>query len=118
MWQLGYENLQGCLKASTKTYLITKDDAAIAYLITERLFGNQHISRLAVNPQYQGHRFGPALVSKMIEEGIIEGVEQFSVNTNADNLQSLAAYEGLGFTQAKDSLPVYALSVNDPTFQL
>ncbi|NLA80633.1 MAG: hypothetical protein GX853_07820, partial [Chloroflexi bacterium] len=56
--------------------------------------------------------------SKMIAEGLAEGVDQFSVNTNADNLQSLAAYEGLGFTQAKDSLPVYALSVNDSTFQL
>ena len=118
MWQLGYENLRGCLKASTKTYLMTKDESAMAYLIAERLFGNQHISRLAVNPEYQGRRYGPALVSKMIAEGLAEGVDQFSVNTNADNLQSLAAYEGLGFTQARDSMPVYALSVNDSTFQL
>lgn len=110
-WQLGFQNLKACYKASEDSFVAEYEGELIAYLMSERFFSNQHISRLAVHPEHHGKSLGPLLVNAMIESALLTGVEQFSVNTNSINNQGIRAYQKLGFVKSDHSMPVYACSV-------
>lgn len=110
-WQLGMENLEQCAKNSNQKYLAFDLDKAVAYLMSESIFGNQHLSRIAVDPNYQGQHLASALIQKMLAEGYAQGVRRFSVNTNRANHASLALYKRFGYALSEQTVPVYAFQI-------
>lgn len=112
-WQLGALNLKSCFMGSEDSYVAEYNQEVIAYLISERFFTNQHISRLAVHPEHQGKHIGTSLINATIEEALLMGVEQFSVNTNSQNQQGIRTYQKLGFAISDNSIPVYTVSLLD-----
>jgi ribosomal-protein-alanine N-acetyltransferase len=86
---------------------IAEDDSGIIgyQLSTKNPFG-AHLARLGVQPEAQGRGIGAALVSHLIQTfGAIQ-TGKLSVNTQSDNLASLALYKKLGFVRTGEQLPV------------
>jgi ribosomal protein S18 acetylase RimI-like enzyme len=74
-------------------------------LSTGNPFG-AHLARLAVHPQAQGRGFGAALVSDLVRRMEAGRTARISVNTQEDNLASLALYKKLGFRPTGERFPV------------
>ncbi len=110
-WQLGFQNLRACFMGTNDSFVAEYEGELIAYLMSDRFFSNQHVSRLAVHPEHHGKRLGPLLVNTMIESALLTGIEQFSVNTNSNNNPGIRTYQKLGFVKSDHTMPVYALSV-------
>ena len=70
-----------------------------------------HLARLAVRPELQGRGLGAALVSDLIERIQNNGGTRVTVNTQADNMSSLALYHKLGFRRTGEQYPVYTFQV-------
>lgn len=110
-WQLGLMNLKACFRASKISLVLTWQNEVLAYLMSEQYFDIQHISRLAVDPAFHGKGIANCLLNTLINEALINGASQISVNTNDDNTPGLALYQSLGFVKSDERIPVYALSV-------
>ncbi|MBL8097772.1 MAG: GNAT family N-acetyltransferase [Anaerolineales bacterium] len=74
-------------------------------LSTGNRFG-AHLARLAVSPQAQGRGVASALVSHLIQNLDANQNSNLSVNTQEDNMASLALYKKLGFSKTGEYFPV------------
>jgi len=70
-----------------------------------------HLARLAVLPEDQGRGVGTALVADLMLHMQRTGGSKVTVNTQANNLASLALYGRLGFRRTGEKYPVYTLQV-------
>ena len=113
MWQLGKANLTRCLELSNFNQIAMYQNQIIAYLMSERIFDHQHLSRIAVEPAFQGKQLASKMISNMIEDGLTKGTDRFSVNTNRANQISQALYQKVGFRPSEHTLPVYALTLEN-----
>lgn len=113
MWQLGLPNLKRCLEVSNVNLLAMKEDRPVAYLMSENIFGNQHLSRIAVDPVFQKQQIAATLVNDLLKDGLSRMTNSFSVNTNRANQASLALYKKFGFQESVYTLPVYAIHLTD-----
>lgn len=68
-----------------------------------------HLARLAVETQYQGKGFGYSLLCDLIHQLKPSAVRFISVNTQEDNLASLALYRKAGFQLTGENYPIYQL---------
>ncbi|MED1467018.1 GNAT family N-acetyltransferase [Bacillus salipaludis] len=60
---------------------------------------NADIEKVAVDPRYQGRGLGRKLVSQLISEGIITGIEVLTLDFRGDNERAAKLYRSLGFTE-------------------
>ena len=111
IWQLGMPNIQCCFEVSNINLLAMCDNQPVAYLLSENIFGYQHLSRIAVKPAFQRRHLAARMVKMMLDEGITRGVDRFSVNTNQANKASLALYHRFGYTETDQTLPIYGLDL-------
>lgn len=80
-------------------------------LSTGNPFG-AHLARLAVRPEAQGRGTGTALVADLIRRlWRHAGSARLTVNTQDDNLTSLAVYEKIGFVRTGEMFPVFVYQV-------
>lgn len=110
-WQLHPLSLSYCLRTADYASFIAYEGRPIAYQVSHQLFGQVHISRLAVHPDHRGQGLGKRLLWDLFEAFTIKGETVFSVNTQSDNLASISLYQSLGFTIEERSLPVYQLKL-------
>lgn len=75
-------------------------------LSTGNRFG-AHLARLAVAPEAQGQGVASALVSGLIQTLDSNQAANLSVNTQEDNVASLALYKKLGFSKTGEYFPVF-----------
>ena len=112
---LWHNSLRALNKAYEQaSYVSVAEDGArlIGYqLSTGGSFG-AHLARLAVLPEEQGHGVGNALVADLILHMQKAGGSKITVNTQANNLASLALYGRLGFRRTGEKYPVYTLQVS------
>ncbi len=113
MWQLGKANLTRCLELSNINQIALYQNQAVAYLMSERIFDHQHLSRIAVEPAFQGQQLAGTMIKNLVMDGLAKGTDRFSVNTNRANQISQALYHKIGFRQLDHTLPVYALKTGD-----
>jgi ribosomal protein S18 acetylase RimI-like enzyme len=81
------------------------------YAITGRAGGHGFLQRLAVHPTWQRRGVGRALVIDGLAWLERRGVERVVVNTQLENRQALALYEGLGFRREPRCLSVLSAGV-------
>ena len=70
-----------------------------------------HLARLAVHPALQGRGVGRALLTDLFSKLDQNGIYKLSVNTQSDNVVSLAMYQRMGFIRTGEQYPVYVLDV-------
>jgi ribosomal-protein-alanine N-acetyltransferase len=72
-----------------------------------------HLARLAVLPEFQGQGIGYALVQDLLDEFSRRRADSVTVNTQKNNLASLAIYRKAGFSLTGEEYPIYQLAMND-----
>lgn len=107
LWTMSAETLARAFdQANYVTVLELEGEIAGYQLSTSSVYG-AHLARLAVSPELQGRGAGTALVQDLLDHFRQVGISRITVNTQADNLASLALYEHLGFQSTDHSYSIY-----------
>ncbi|MGB2894764.1 MAG: GNAT family N-acetyltransferase [Anaerolineales bacterium] len=97
LWALSLRSLRTAYRLSSLATVISQGDQIIAYQMSTSSALGAHIARLAVLPDLQGMGFGRALIANALHVFPQRGLEQVTVNTQADNLRGQQLYRSLGF---------------------
>lgn len=73
--------------------------------------GREHLARITVRPTVQGLGVGTTLMASALEGYRRRRLTRVSLNTQVDNLASHRLYRRLGFKNAGDELPIWAMPV-------
>ena len=112
LWQNPLDALERALPQATSATVLADDRGLVGYQIsTANPFG-AHLARLAVRPDAQRQGFGSLIVADLLRRLNQKGSARLTVNTQSDNLASLALYKKLGFLQTGETFPVFCYSVS------
>ncbi|NOH03293.1 MAG: GNAT family N-acetyltransferase [Chloroflexi bacterium] len=112
-WHNSLDSLQRAYSQAIHATVAENDAGMIGYQIsTGNTFG-AHLARLAVRPEAQGMGVGSALVGELIRQLNVYSTRNLSVNTQADNIASLALYKRLGFVRTGEYFPVFVRGGGD-----
>lgn len=108
IWRLSLDDLTYAADRSAYCTLMEYEGSIVAYQMSSSSGMYAHLSRLAVRPDLQGHRLGFALVQNLLDY-FITGLSYWGVtlNTQHNNLSSLALYQRIGFRETGERFPVY-----------
>jgi len=84
-----------------------REGQIIGYQVSTPTTRGGHLARLATLPQFQGQGIGYALVRDALSRFTQRGAQTITVNTQKNNLSSLALYRKAGFTPTGEEYPVY-----------
>jgi ribosomal protein S18 acetylase RimI-like enzyme len=109
-WCNSQDAMQRAYLQSVHATVAEDDTGVIGYqLSTGNPFG-AHLARLGVQPEAQGRGIGSALVKDLIHQLGGHSSISLSVNTQSDNIASLALYRKLGFVRTGEQFPIYVYS--------
>ena len=111
IWQHSLNTLRKAFRLAAIATVVECDGQPVGYQVSTASIYGAHIARLAVAPEWQGHGMGKALVSDVLRRFSRQGMDRVSVNTQADNDQSLQIYRRLGFHQTGSRYPVYQIEL-------
>ena len=95
-----------------ETFTITElNGEVVGYQLSTRSGDVGHLARLAVEPRWQRHGLGWALVADMLNFFHRTGATGVTVNTQQDNLVSQRLYERMGFRPTGNRVPVWTLDL-------
>jgi ribosomal protein S18 acetylase RimI-like enzyme len=104
--------LEKALPQATSATVLEDARGLVGYQIsTANPFG-AHLARLAVRPDAQRRGLGTLIVTDLINRLNHKNIARLTVNTQSDNLASLALYEKMGFHVTGEKFPVYCFSVS------
>ena len=111
LWQNPLDALERALPQATSATVVEDAQGLVAYQIsTANPFG-AHLARLAVRPDAQRQGIGSLIVADLIRRLNDKGSSHLTVNTQSDNLASLALYEKMEFVLTGETFPVFCYSV-------
>ncbi|MDW8327949.1 MAG: GNAT family N-acetyltransferase [Anaerolineales bacterium] len=110
-WRLSPAMLRAALAQADHLTLAEQDGRVVGYQLTTANGGAAHLARLAVIPEAQGRGIGSALVAELLEHYRRRGGREITVNTQHNNMASLAVYRRLGFELTGERMPVYQLAL-------
>lgn len=113
LWRNSLESIQLAYAQATLATVIEDEQGLVGYQISTPNPVGAHLARLAVHPRAQGKGVGYALVRHL--QGEFSGSDQrrISVNTQDNNLASLALYAKAGFLETGETFPVYQKAISD-----
>ncbi|MGH2537910.1 MAG: GNAT family N-acetyltransferase [Candidatus Promineifilaceae bacterium] len=111
LWRHNLETLRRAQPAAAYFELALVGGEAAGYCYAARGQGphSAHIVRLAVAPDYQNRGVGSALLAHALDKLKQSGFRHISLNTQADNGQSLRLYRRFGFEELGDRWPVWLM---------
>lgn len=107
IWQTSRLTLEAAFSQSAVASVAETDGQIIGYQISTPTTRGGHLARLATLPQFQGKGIGYALVRDALIRFIQRGAQTITVNTQKNNLASLAIYRKAGFIATGEEYPVY-----------
>ena len=110
IWQNSYSSLEVAFRQSAVATVLEDDGEIIGYQISTSTPVGGHLARLGVLPQYQGRGIGYAILDDLLVQFERRGAQSVTVNTQNDNLSSLALYKKAGFKRTGEEYPVYQYS--------
>jgi len=110
-WQLNHASLLKTYHLSAWHSVAILKGEVVGYQMSTSVFETAHLARLAVDPRWQRKGVGHQLVEDMFSTFSAIGVNSFSVNTQASNLQSLSLYLSLGFVREDRDILVMSLQL-------
>jgi ribosomal protein S18 acetylase RimI-like enzyme len=111
LWQNSLPSLERAYPQAVLATVAEADGHVLGYQLSTRNPLGAHLARLAVRPALQGRGVGRALVADLIQQAERHGMYHLTVNTQSDNLSSLALYKKIGFRETGERYPVYQLQV-------
>ena len=111
LWQNPLDALEKALPQATSATVVEDAQGLVGYQIsTANPFG-AHLARLAVRSDAQRNGLGSLIVTDLIRRLKDKGIARLTVNTQSDNLASLALYKKMGFALTGEKFPVYCFSI-------
>ncbi len=110
IWQNSYSSLEVAFRQAAVATVLDNDGEIIGYQISTATPVGGHLARLGVLPGYQGQGIGYAILDDLLVQFERRGAHNVTVNTQSDNLNSLALYKKAGFKRTGEEYPVYQYS--------
>jgi [ribosomal protein S18]-alanine N-acetyltransferase len=107
IWRNSYDSLELAFRQSAVATVAEDGSGIAAYQISTANPMGGHLARLAVRPEVQGRGIGYSLLYDLLNQFQRRGAARVSVNTQQDNLASLALYQNAGFQITGELYPVY-----------
>jgi ribosomal protein S18 acetylase RimI-like enzyme len=114
IWRNSLPCLETAFNQSVVATVAEASGRLIGYQISSAAAASGHLARLAVQPDYQGHGVGYAIVRDLLERFEQRGTFHVTVNTQHNNLASLALYQKAGFRLTGEVYPVYEHHITTP----
>jgi ribosomal protein S18 acetylase RimI-like enzyme len=111
LWHNSRETLRRALAQSLFATVAESAEGVLGYQMTTGSGARAHLARLAVHPSAQGRGVGRALLGELFGRLGQNGYPRLSVNTQSDNLTSLALYQRMGFVRTGEAYPVYTFDI-------
>jgi ribosomal-protein-alanine N-acetyltransferase len=89
-----------CENPIARYFTVRDKGRAVAYGGMWIIVDEAHITNLAVHPEYRGKGIGRMLLKGMIDYGIENGIESFTLEVRESNLIAINLYSQLGFKKA------------------
>lgn len=107
LWRNSRESLELAYRQAAVATVAEEENFITGYQISTATHLGGHLARLAVHPDNQGMGIGYALLRDTLEQFERRGANQISVNTQSNNIPSLALYKKAGFHLTGEAYPVY-----------
>lgn len=106
-WQNSLASLELAYRQAAVATVAEDKGQILGYQISTATPVGGHLARLAVLPSFQGMGIGNALVQDLFWQFRRRGAQRVTVNTQKDNLASLALYRKAGFLPTGEEYPVF-----------
>lgn len=107
LWHISLDNLRRAFTQSISAAVIESAGRLLGYQLSTGKTDGAHLARLAVRKEAQGFGLGTALVADLVGQMRRRGAGLITVNTQNDNLSSLALYRKMGFVCTGEEYPVF-----------
>lgn len=107
LWRNSLDSLKVACEQAALGTVVEDANGLLGYQITTAGPMGAHLARLAIHPRGQGRGAGYSLVHHLIHELAARNVSIITVNTQMDNIASLALYQKAGFRLTGEGYPVY-----------
>lgn len=107
VWRISLTSLELAFHQSSVAAVAEDELGIVGYQISTHSPVGGHLARLAVHPRVQRRGIGLALVQDALQKFEQQGVGRVTVNTQQDNIPSLALYQRTGFRVTGEMYPVY-----------
>ena len=107
LWHNSQTSLEYAFEQAAFATIADIDGDIVGYQISTSMQMGGHLARLATHPQYQRQGIGYAILRDLMVQFKQRGAMRITVNTQEDNLASIALYENAGFTRTGETYPVY-----------
>ncbi|MEI6289529.1 MAG: GNAT family N-acetyltransferase [Chloroflexota bacterium] len=107
LWRNSFEAIRSGFQQSGFATVALVDNKIAGYQISTRNSVGVHLARLAVSREAQSRGVGFFLVQDLISRSRQEGLSRLTVNTQSDNLKSLALYKKVGFELTGERYKVF-----------
>jgi len=111
LWRLSLKGLKTAFGHAAIATVAEVSSELVAYQISTMGSVGGHLARLAVKPEFQGLGIGSYLLRDLLDKFERRGIMRVSVNTQNNNLASLALYRKFGFEYNDEIYPVYEQAV-------
>ncbi len=115
IWQNSRQSLEIAFRQAAVATVAEYNGVITGYSISTATPIGGHLARLAVKPADQGKGTGYALLQDLLEKFQRRGAQSVTVNTQQDNLSSLALYRKAGFRRTSEEYPIYQFSAEQVT---
>jgi len=112
LWQNPLNALEKALPQAISAVVAEDADGLVGYQISTQNPLGAHLARLAVRPDAQKQGIGTMIVADLIRRLNLKNIARLTVNTQSDNITSLALYKKMGFVVTGEKFPVYCYSIN------
>jgi ribosomal-protein-alanine N-acetyltransferase len=83
---------------STRSYIVARYEGEVVGYAGMMFTGLEaHITNIAVDPTFHGHKIGTRLLLTLVTEAVARGAETISLEVRVSNLAAQAMYEKFGF---------------------
>ncbi len=107
IWQQSIDMLEIAFRQAAVATVAEDEDGIIGYQISTAGSEGGHLARLAVHPRVQGEGVGYSLIRDLLVQFYRRGALKITVNTQINNVASLALYQKAGFNRTGEIYPVY-----------
>ena len=111
IWQNSLPCLELAFRQASIATVVEKDGQLVGYQISSATPIGGHLARLAVRPEQRGQGVGFQLLHDLLAQFNRRGAQTITVNTQKDNLASLALYKRAGFEFTGEEYPVYKMEI-------
>lgn len=107
LWHNSKSSLEYAYRQAAFATIAESEGEIVGYQISTTMQMGGHLARLATLPEFQRRGIGAMLLRDLLVQFKRRGAIRITVNTQEDNLASIALYERAGFTKTGESFPVY-----------